>query len=496
MEGQAAGEGNRMFVDEARIFLEAGRGGDGAVAFRREKFVPRGGPDGGDGGRGGDVVFVVDSGLSTLMDFRHQRHFRAEAGHGGEGSNRYGRQGADLIVRVPPGTRVLDEAGQLLADLTEPNERRVLARGGRGGRGNAHFASATHRAPRVAERGEPGEARWVTLQLTLLADVGLVGFPNAGKSTLIQSMSAARPKIADYPFTTLVPNLGVADRWGDPFVMADVPGLIEGAAEGAGLGHDFLRQLSRTRVLVHLIDLSPDTGRDPVSDYHAIRRELQLFSADLAARPEIVVANKTDVPGSRERLERLRAGLQQAVTPISAATGAGVDELGWAMRHGLDAVGPLEPPALPPTVEVPVHGITVEECAAPEDRAASARRWFQVSGDIATRAAMTRWGSSEAEQYFMEYLNRRGVPEMLRRAGIAEGDHIQVGEGVLVWFDDALAREGWPEEVADRDARSRRHKRANKQEIGVTEANRADEDGQATKPGNEATGHWPDGRYL
>ena len=494
MPAECTGEAERVFVDEARIYLEAGRGGDGAVAFRREKFVPKGGPSGGDGGHGGDVVLVVDSGLNTLMDFRHQRHFRAESGRGGEGSDRYGRQGADLVVRVPPGTRVLDDEGHLLADLVHPDEQRVLARGGRGGRGNSHFASASHRAPRVAERGEPGEALWVVLELTLLADVGLVGFPNAGKSTLISRMSAARPKIADYPFTTLVPNLGVVERWGDPFVVADVPGLIEGAAEGAGLGHDFLRQLSRTRVLVHLLDLSPDTTRDPVADYHAIRRELALYSEALAARPEIVVANKIDLPDARARLAEVAARLGRPVRALSAISGEGLEELGWHLVEELRAAPPAAAPLPPPPVPPPVPGATVAQVVERSSEGHPAV--FAVGGDVLARSAMTRWGSSEAEQYLMEYLRRRGVVDQLRRAGIQEGDRVQVGEGGLVWFEGGLAREAWPEELAERKLRGRRRHGRIQQENVEPEANRGGEDGQATQPGSEATGDRPDGRYL
>ena len=489
----SVGEAEWVFVDEARIHLEAGRGGDGAVAFRREKFVPKGGPAGGDGGHGGDVVLVVDSGLNTLMDFRHQRHFRAESGRGGEGSDRYGRGGADLVVRVPPGTRVLDDEGHLLADLVRPDERRVLARGGRGGRGNAHFASASHRTPRVAERGEPGQALWVSLELTLLADVGLVGFPNAGKSTLISRMSAARPKIADYPFTTLVPNLGVVERYGDPFVMADIPGLIEGAAEGAGLGHDFLRQLSRTRVLVHLVDLSPITGRDPVADYHTIRRELALYSDALAARPEIVVANKIDLPEVRARLAEVADRLERPVLALSAVSGEGLEELGWRVAEALRAAPPAAAPPPPATATPLVPGVSVERAEPLEDGEPAI---FAVGGDVRARSAMTRWGSSEAEQYFMEYLRRRGVVDLLRRAGIQEGDHVQVGDGTLVWFEGGLARLGWPEELAERKLRGRRRQGRIQQENEDSEANRGGEDGQATQPGSEATGDRPDGRYL
>lgn len=414
-----------MFIDEARIYVEGGRGGNGAIAFRREKYVPNGGPAGGDGGRGGDVVLVVESGLSTLMDFRHRRQFRAPGGEPGGNNNRYGKSGEDVVVRVPPGTLVFDdERGQLIADLTEPGERLVVAKGGRGGRGNSHFASSVHRAPRVAERGQPGEMRWLRLELNLLADVGLVGFPNAGKSTLVRTVSSARPRVADYPFTTLVPNLGVVTRYGEPFVMADVPGLIEGAHQGLGLGHTFLRHLQRTRLLLHLVDLDPLTARDPVTDYRIIEHELAAFSPALASRPRFVVGTKTDLAGSETRLEALREAIRPIpVWPLSAVTGEGLDALLWEVRKRLDQI-----PA--PAREVPEMAVTPPvrgfELILEEEGA-------RLRGDVEERAAMTYWGNHDAEEYFCEYLRRRGVPEALRREGVPDDTPVLVGEGRLRW---------------------------------------------------------------
>jgi GTP-binding protein len=320
------------FIDQARISVRGGDGGNGAIAFRREKFVPKGGPAGGDGGDGGSVILVADEGLSTLLDFRYRHDYAAPAGERGGNKDKYGHKGLDLVLRVPGGTEVYDDtSGDLLADLKTNGERFVVAQGGKGGRGNIHFATSTDRAPRRAEPGQPGEERVIRLELKLLADVGLVGFPNVGKSSLISRISAARPKIADYPFTTLVPNLGMV-RLSDErsFVVADVPGLIEGAHEGAGLGIQFLRHLERTRVLVHLLELSDIPGRTPLSDYEALRRELSSYDPGLAGRPEVVVINKLDLPATRKKLPALKKlfakrGLQ--VVGISAATGEGISGL-------------------------------------------------------------------------------------------------------------------------------------------------------------------------
>jgi GTPase len=333
-----------VFVDEVEIQIRAGDGGRGCVSFRREKFVPRGGPNGGDGGRGGSVILEADEGLGTLLDFRYKRHYTARRGGHGEGSHRHGKNGPDLVLRVPVGTTVRERAtGRLLGDLTHHGERLEVARGGRGGRGNARFATSTHRAPRHAEPGEAGEERELRLELRLLADVGVVGFPNAGKSTLVARLSAARPKIADYPFTTLVPTLGLVRLADDrSFVIADVPGLIPGAAEGKGLGLRFLRHLERTRVLVHLLDLDPATGRDPVEDWRTIQAELAAYSPELAARPQVVVANKTDLEGTAPRLKRVVAMARRRrlpVIPLAARTGQGLGELRTTIAGAL-AAGP------------------------------------------------------------------------------------------------------------------------------------------------------------
>jgi GTP-binding protein len=342
-----------MFVDEARIQVRAGDGGNGCIAFRREKYVPRGGPAGGDGGHGGSVYVEANPNDNTLLRYRYERIFRAERGRHGEGSDRAGRSGRDLVLTVPVGTTIYDDTtGELLADLIEPGQRCLVARGGRGGRGNAHFARPWRRAPRFAEPGQPGEERWLRLELRLLADVGLVGLPNAGKSTLIARISAARPKIADYPFTTLEPCLGVVsadpEGWSRSFVVADLPGLVEGAHRGAGLGHRFLRHIERTRLLAHLVDVS-ETAADPVHSFEVIMAELAAFSAELAGRPMLVVATKLDAAGDRSRLERLKAHVQQRGWPlvaISAVTGQGIAELVHTLA---DMLARLPRPALQTT---------------------------------------------------------------------------------------------------------------------------------------------------
>jgi GTPase len=333
-----------MFVDEVDIRVSAGDGGRGCVSFRREKFVPRGGPNGGDGGNGGSVFLVASPHLNTLVNFRFHPEFHARRGGHGEGSNRHGSNGSDLELDVPVGTVVFrtdPEGGpaEQVADLAEEGQRVLIAKGGHGGRGNAQFATSTNRAPRRAEPGLPGEAWALRLQLKLLADVGLVGYPNAGKSTLISRISAARPKIANYPFTTLTPHLGVVSLSDDrSFVVADVPGLIEGAHRGQGLGHQFLRHIERTKVLVYLVDVSSASGRDPADDLTVIRRELELFRADLLERPQLVVANKLDALDDEERVTRLRAKADEwrlPVLAISAVTGQGVPALLEAMWHGM-----------------------------------------------------------------------------------------------------------------------------------------------------------------
>ncbi len=319
------------FIDEAVIHVRSGAGGNGCVSFRREKYVPRGGPDGGDGGRGGDVVLVAASNITSLLDFRYKRHYRARRGGHGKGKNMHGASAEPLVVPVPVGTVVTDaETGEVLCDLARDGQRFVAARGGRGGKGNAHFATSTNQAPRYAQPGEPGEERTLRLVLKLLADVGIIGCPNAGKSTLIRRISAARPKVADYPFTTKAPSLGVVDWKGHRFVAADIPGLVEGAHRGVGMGTTFLRHIERTRVLIHLLDLSPYTGRDPRDDYTKINAELDAYMPGLASRPQVVAANKVDLPEAREMYEEIRHDFAERgveLLAVSAATGEGIDEL-------------------------------------------------------------------------------------------------------------------------------------------------------------------------
>ena len=318
-----------MFVDEARIWVKAGDGGNGCISFRREKYVPKGGPDGGDGGRGGNVHFQAVEDKNTLLDFAGKHHWRAENGRHGQGKNMYGKDGEDLVIPVPPGTLIYDaDLELLLKDLDKAGMKVLLCRGGKGGKGNKAFATSTNQAPRIAEPGKGGQERNLRLELKLIADVGLVGMPNAGKSTLLARCSAARPKIADYPFTTLEPVLGIVELSGfRRFVMADIPGLIEGASKGTGLGHDFLRHIERTKILVHLLDIMPLDGSDPVANYHAIRAELAQYSEALAGKEEVIVANKIDLDPDDGRIEDLRSRLSGDVVPISAATGRGIKEL-------------------------------------------------------------------------------------------------------------------------------------------------------------------------
>ncbi len=319
-----------QFIDKAKIFVEGGKGGNGCVAFRREKFVPKGGPSGGDGGKGGDVVLVADRNVHTLLDFKYKRHYRAERGRHGEGNKRSGKSGKDLVIKVPVGTVVRDaQTGEVIGDLTEHGQRLIVAKGGRGGRGNAAFATPTRRAPDFAEPGEPGEERWIELELKLLADVGLVGFPNAGKSTFLSVITAAKPEVADYPFTTLRPILGVAKVGDFSFVVADIPGLIEGAHKGKGLGHEFLRHVERTKLLLHLIDLT-NPEMEPQEAFEKINRELSLYSPELSKKPQIVVGTKLDAFPNKEKLKGIKSYFEERGYPffaISSITGEGVKEL-------------------------------------------------------------------------------------------------------------------------------------------------------------------------
>lgn len=467
------GQPRRLVIDRARIEIRAGDGGNGAVSFRREKYVPRGGPDGGDGGKGGDIYLEAHNDQSTLSFFRYRHRFEAESGGNGQGALKHGRDGKDLVLPVPVGTVVVDAAaGAKLADLVRPGQRLLAARGGRGGRGNAHFATSRRQTPRLAEKGQPGEERVLLLELKLIADVGLIGLPNAGKSSLLARTTAARPRIADYPFTTLIPELGVVERDDvESFVMADIPGLIEGAHAGAGLGHEFLRHIERTRLFIHVVDLSGLGGTDPEQAYEIVRAELGRYDPGLLTRPEFVAANKIDLAEARERL----TGFQQylfgrgvtadRIFPISAATGEGVEELITAVSRLLHAL----PVPQGEMVELAGDGRNADE---DEDRepypgrrdqpdedemetiqlpAAVNRRQrrrgrrgepeapavrvirnaggFRVEGEAIDRF-LQRFdiGNDDALREFLRWLKRSGAEDELRRAGAQAGDTVWVGE--------------------------------------------------------------------
>ena len=417
-----------MFYDRARIFVKAGDGGNGLLSFRREKYVPRGGPDGGDGGQGGSVYIEADEGLNTLLRFKRRVHYRApNGGHGGS-NDRRGADGQDLVLSVPPGTIIRDaETNELLADLAQPGQRVLVARGGRGGRGNASFATATHQAPRLAERGEPGQARWLLLDLKLIADVGIIGYPNAGKSTLLAAVSRARPKIADYPFTTLTPNLGVVTVGETGFVLADIPGLIAGASEGAGLGLDFLRHIERTRVLIHLLD---GLSQDPVADWRTINRELGQYSPALAAKPQVTAFNKMDLPEVQARWAEVRGPLEQQagpVYPISALAREGVSDLLGAVVRRLQEVE-KQPPA--PAAERVYRPTT----APAEFTVTREGDGFRVRGQAVERlVAMTNLDQEEALLRLHAQLEHLGVLAALEAQGIQEGDTVYIGQAILEW---------------------------------------------------------------
>ncbi|MGO0123541.1 GTPase ObgE [Desulfothermobacter acidiphilus] len=419
-----------MFYDYLKIHVKAGDGGDGCVAFRREKYVPFGGPSGGDGGKGGDVILRADARLRTLIDFHFQKHFKAERGGHGQGKNRTGKNGRDLVLRVPVGTVVRDAAsGAVIADLVEDGQEVVVARGGRGGRGNARFATSTNQAPRYAEKGEPGEERWLELELKLLADVGLIGLPNAGKSSLLNRVSAARPRVADYPFTTLEPCLGVVRlAEGESFVMADLPGLIEGAHAGAGLGHRFLRHIERTRLLVHVLDMSSTAAMDPLRAFAVVNRELELYNPELARRPQIIAANKMDLPGSEANLQRLRGELKDyEIFPLSTVTGEGIPALLHrvaALLRQLPPPCPLTPDSLPEEPELRWEGEVLV-----------------IGGELGRRLLAIDWENPEARRAAAESLRRSGVERRLKSAGARPGTVIRIGDREFI-FTPAEGNEG------------------------------------------------------
>jgi len=421
-----------VFMDHAVIRVLAGRGGNGSSHFRREKFVPLGGPDGGDGGKGGDVVLAAEAGLRTLIDFAYRKEYQAPGGNPGEGSRKSGRKGQDLVIHVPVGTLVLSREGELLADLSQPGSQFVAAKGGRGGLGNQHFATPERRSPTLAEKGQPGEERDLVLELKLLADVGLVGLPNAGKSTLLASVSAAHPKIADYPFTTLTPNLGRVriDEHAD-FVMVDIPGLIEGASQGSGLGHEFLRHVERTKLLIHLVDVG-FPGVEPVKDFETVNHELKLYDSRLAARPQLVALNKIDLlqdPAEIERLVETFRKMGHEVFPISAAARQGLAALTKRAFHLLKTL--------------PEGGLVVPEYrkrAEPEERftitAVEPGVWRVRGKEVEKWVAMTDFDNEEGVAKLKNIFDRIGLTEAFREKGLQPGDTVMVGKEAFEYQED------------------------------------------------------------
>ena len=428
-----------MFLDEVKIFVRSGDGGNGLVAFRREKYVPKGGPAGGDGGRGANVVFIVDEGLRTFMDYRYQKKFVAPNGENGMSKGMHGRKSKDLYLKVPPGTVIRDtDTGEVLADLVEHEQEVIVARGGRGGRGNCRFATPSNPAPEIAENGEPGEERNLTLELKLMADVGLVGFPSVGKSTLLSITSKAKPKIADYHFTTLAPNLGVVEtRDHRSFVMADLPGLIEGASQGVGLGHQFLRHIERTKVIVHVVDMSATDGRDPYEDYKIINQELGEYNMRLLERPQIVVANKMDIPAAQENLEEFKAklaadGEEVDIVEISAFTRTNVDNLLYKISDILDSTDPNMLYELDTEEESMENRVLYKH--KPKDETFKITRddtgAYVVSGPGIERAfLMTDFNRDASVRRFAQQMRSMGVDDALRERGCKNGDTVKILKG-------------------------------------------------------------------
>lgn len=418
-----------MFIDKAKIFIKAGKGGNGAISFRREKYIAAGGPDGGDGGKGGNVVFRVELGMTTLMDFKYKRKYAAQNGEDGMRRRRKGKSGEDIIIKVPQGTIVRDaESNRIIADLSTPGKDYILAKGGNGGWGNDHFATAVRQTPNFAKNGQPGDEREIILELKLLADVGLVGFPNVGKSTILSRTTKADPKIANYHFTTLEPNLGVVDL-GDhrSFVLADIPGIIEGASEGVGLGHEFLRHIERTRILIHVVDVSSVEGRNPVEDFDIINSELSKYDMALEERPQIIAANKTDIVQDEAVYEEFMdemASRGYTVYPISAATGKGVDELMQKVYEELSKLPPIQ-------IFEPEMDIEAEEFE-PDDEGFSIKReneYFIVEGSwIEAVGGSVNFSDNESLAYFQRALLNKGVIEALIDMGIREGQIVKIGD--------------------------------------------------------------------
>ncbi|MGP1556068.1 GTPase ObgE [Peptostreptococcus stomatis] len=419
-----------MFIDKARIFVKAGNGGNGAVSFRREKYVPAGGPDGGDGGRGANIIMVADTGLRTLMDFKYKKKYSAQHGEDGSKKKRTGKNGEDLILSVPEGTVIRDEkTGLIIADLKKAGDKAVVARGGYGGKGNQHFANAVRQAPAFAKSGTYGQERWITLELKMIADVGLLGFPNVGKSTFLSVVTSAKPKIANYHFTTLTPNLGVVQtRHGESFVIADIPGIIEGAADGVGLGHDFLRHVERTKVLVHIVDISGIEGRDPIDDFEKINEELRLYNEKLASRPQIVVANKSDLLFDETIYENFKKTMEEKgyeVFKMSAVTRDGVDQVIDKVSQLLNEVEDVElvsqEEMYRPELDVDDEGglkVEIDEDGI-----------YVVTGKELRRIMYSvNFDDMESLQFFQAQMESKGVFDMLRQAGIEDGDTVKIYE--------------------------------------------------------------------
>lgn len=419
-----------MFIDTAKVFVKSGDGGDGSISFRREKYVPLGGPDGGDGGRGGDVVFVVDTNMTTLLDFKYKRKFVAERGVNGSGSKCYGKEGEELIIKVPMGTIIRDiETDKIMVDLSHPGDSYRVCRGGKGGKGNAKFCTPTRQAPSFAEPGMPGEERWVSLELKLLADVGLLGFPNVGKSTLLSIVSKARPKIANYHFTTLKPNLGVVAVPGiEPFVMADIPGIIEGASEGVGLGLEFLRHIERTRLLIHVVDISGVEGRDPLEDFIKINEELNRYSVKLWDRPQIVVANKTDMLFDEEVYENFKKKINEMgydkVFRMSAATNNGVEEVIKEAARMLKDIPVMELEIAQDDMFVQEERRFTYEISVVEEEDGKV---YVIEGTFVDRLlSAVNVNDADSLRYFHKVLKNKGIFDELREMGIQDGDFVRV----------------------------------------------------------------------
>ena len=421
-----------MFADRAKIIIRSGKGGDGHVSFRRELFVPNGGPDGGDGGRGGDVIFVVDEGLNTLSEYRYKRKFSAKDGEPGGKKRCHGKDGEDIVLKVPEGTVVYEaESGKVIADMSGDNKRQIILKGGRGGNGNQHYATATMQVPKYAQPGQPAQELEVRLELKVIADVGLVGYPNVGKSTFLSRVTNARPKIANYHFTTLTPNLGVVDLDGaNGFVIADIPGLIEGASEGVGLGHHFLRHIERTRVMIHIVDAASTEGRDPVDDIYKINAELEAYNVDIASRPQVIAANKIDAiydDGENDPIQRLRDEFEPKgikVFPISAATGKGLKELLYHVRALLDAT-PVEKIVFEQEF-FPEDVLIVENLPYSVEKLDDGTTYVVEGPKIEKMLGYTNLDSEKGFAFFQKFLKDGGILEDLEKAGIQESDTVRM----------------------------------------------------------------------